>query len=78
MSKSETAEPGQSLIDWSGHWELDGDYVRCQTCNSSQQVSYMHYDFSHASWCSEPTLERNPWKSLMGLISAEMMRAKAP
>ena len=78
MSQNNTAVRAQALIDWSDHWELDGDYVRCQTCNSAQEVSYMHYDFHHASWCSEPTLDRNPWKSLIGLINAQMLRAKAP
>lgn len=68
-----------ALINFSGRWILDGDYIRCRRCNRPQIASYALWDFPHSATCaSAGSSERNPWKSLAGLITSEISRAKPP
>lgn len=76
--KSQTTIQVHPLIDFADRWEVDGDYIRCRACNRPQQVSYMHHDFPHASHCTKGDAERNPWKTLGSLITAQMAKAKVP
>lgn len=66
------------LNDFADRWEVDGDCIRCRSCNRPQQVSWMHHDFSHVSGCRNADAERNPWKTLGGLIIAQGARVKQP
>ena len=66
------------LMAFADRWELDGDCLRCRHCNRPQQVGWALHDFHHASGCKNENGERNPWKSLAGLITAQVARAKEP
>ena len=78
MTDSQTAAVVHPLIDFADRWELDGDCIRCRQCGRAQQTSWMHHDFAHAHYCVSAKAERNPWKSLYGLINTQMMKAKVP
>ena len=59
-------------------WALDGDYIRCRACNRPQQVSWALHDFPHAAGCANEGVDINPWKTLAGIIVAQVARAKEP
>jgi hypothetical protein len=74
-----TAVRVHPLNDFADRWELDGDYIRCRCCNRPQQVSYALHDFPHASRCKNAeSAERDPWKTLNSLITAQIANAKEP
>jgi hypothetical protein len=60
------------LNDFASRWKVDGDYIRCRACNRPQQITWMHHDFPHAAFCKNQDVERNPWKTLGGLITAQI------
>lgn len=74
---SRTAER-PALITFGERWELDGDYLRCRSCRRPQIVSFSLHDFPHAAGCRGAAHECNPWKTLAGLITAQIARAKHP
>ena len=78
MSEQTTANR-HPLNDFANRWKIDGDYIRCRNCDRPQQVSWALHDFPHASHCRRSDgFEINPWKTLAGLITAQIMRAKEP
>lgn len=66
------------LIDFADRWEVDGDYIRCRSCRRPQQTAWLHHDFNHLAGCRNTDSERNPWKTLGGLITAQIVKAKVP
>ncbi len=64
------------LNDFARRWQLDGDYIRCRCCGRPQQASYALWDFPHAAFCENENAERNPWKTLAGLITAQIAKAE--
>jgi hypothetical protein len=64
------------LILFADRWDLDGDIIRCRCCQRVQQVSWALHDFPHASRCRSEAPNLNPWKSLAGLITAQIAHAK--
>lgn len=57
------------------HWEVDGDCIWCLRCKRAQQASWALHDFPHVAGCRNETADRNPWKSLAGLIMAQIAHA---
>ena len=76
--KSQTTIQRHPLNDFARRWELDGDYIRCRCCNRPQQISWALHGFPHAGFCANQGAEPNPWKSLAGLITAQIAKAKEP
>jgi hypothetical protein len=68
-----SAHPLNAFAD---HWIVDGDLIRCRHCRGSQQVSWALHDFPHRAECRRKAPELNPWKSLAGLITAQIANAK--
>lgn len=75
---TETTVQVHPLIDFADRWSVDGDYIRCRVCKRPQQISWMHRDFPHSGTCRNAEAERNPWKTLGGLITAQSMKAEQP
>ena len=66
------------LNEFADRWELDGDYIRCRACHRPQIIGMAHHDFRHAAGCRGAEWERNPWKSLSGLLTAAIAKAEVP
>jgi hypothetical protein len=64
------------LVTFADRWQIDGDWIRCRRCKRPQQVSRALHDFSHMAGCSNEGAEAQPWKSLAGLIQAQIAHAK--
>jgi hypothetical protein len=78
LSKSFETTPTvrHPLNDFADRWEVDGDCIRCRGCNRPQQASWMHHDFPHVAGCRYSDAERNPWKTLASLITAQSAKAE--
>lgn len=76
--KTTAALERNALNDFADRWALDGDVIRCRKCKRGQHTSWAHHDFQHAALCWNAAAEQNPWKTLLGLINAQVMRAKQP
>jgi len=64
------AEANGKLCSFSMRWELDGDYMRCRTCQRPQLTNYARYSFPHADSCQgAPTYETHPWITLLQLLT---------
>lgn len=58
------------LCDFSMRWKLDGDYLRCRTCDRPQIASCADRDFPHANICvASPNVETNPWRTLLAILT---------
>ena len=66
-----------SLNSFADRWEVCGDCISCLGCGRTQQISWAHDDFPHTSRCKNSGSERNPWKTLADLISAEINKESA-
>jgi hypothetical protein len=64
------------LNDFADRWALDGDLIRCRRCNRGQHTSWAHHDFQHAAGCRNEQAEGDPWKVLLGMINAQIMKAQ--
>lgn len=65
-----------ALNVFADRWEVDGDCIVCRFCKRAQQASWALHDFSHVAGCRNEAADRNPWKSLAGLITAQIAHAE--
>jgi len=63
------------LMLWDDHWQLDGDLVRCRTCQRGCHVAHAHEAFQHASKCQGDMGELQPWKALLGILHKQIIAA---
>lgn len=56
-----------ALCDFGMRWSLDGDYLRCTSCNRAHLASKADEQFTHASDCSAGG-EKRPWLALMEIL----------
>ena len=79
IDKPQTTIQRHPLNDFADRWELNGDCIRCRKCKRQQHTSWALHDFQHVSGCkNRDTAERNPWKSLASVITAQIAKAKEP
>lgn len=70
-----------ALCSFGHRWKIDGDYIRCGTCDRPQITSYANHDFPHADFCREkdsPIMERRPWLTYAELLSPIIRATAAP
>ncbi len=59
-----------ALIDFSYHWKLDGDYLRCRKCNRPHIASKADMSFVHADDCKlAGKTDAHPWRSLCRILA---------
>lgn len=56
------------LCEFSRHWKLDGDYLRCRKCNRPHIASAAHKPFAHDSGCKAESGEAHPWRRLIEIL----------
>lgn len=63
--------PGRTLTDLADHYKVDGDYMRCMTCNRPQQVMWCHSAFPHAADCRiADKAPCKPWIVMLDAVNA--------
>lgn len=64
------SETNNLLLEFSNHWKLDGDYLRCRKCNRPHIASMAHMPFSHMSGCKlESKATQHPWLRLRDILN---------
>ena len=65
-------ENNNGLCSFGTRWRIEGDYIRCGTCDRPQLTSYADHDFPHADFCrvkDSPAMERRPWRAYVELLA---------
>jgi len=58
----------QLLLDFASDWTLDGDLLRCRSCNRAQIASRQDEDFVHRSDCEKNRTGGRPWTVLQSIL----------
>lgn len=58
-----------ALCQFGKRWRLDGDYLRCRSCNRPHLASCVRLEFEHAHGCEAAgNVEQQPWAALLALL----------
>ncbi len=69
MDAKSARSMGASLCVFAIRWELDGDIVRCKSCNRGQHTAYADTAFNHAYDCrARETSIKYPWRALVQIL----------
>ena len=58
------------LLDFSSDWKLDGDYLRCRSCNRPHIASKAAMPFCHMAGCRlDGKVDSHPWQLLRQILN---------